>query len=115
MFSLGSRCVGISALNRLGFNGVTTMKMISTTSSTSINGVTLMYGTARLRPPTLVAINLPSVRTSERQTRARCSGFVSGSGCRGRRSRALLELVGHQPNLIHTFFANGVYYFYDFT
>src|SRR2546429_4656296 len=62
MFSLGSRCVGISALNRLGFNGVTTMKMISTTNSTSINGVTLMYGTARLRPPALVAINLPSVQ-----------------------------------------------------
>src|SRR4029079_2248178 len=44
--SLGSRWVGMSALKRLGFNGVTTMKMISSTSKTSINGVTLMNGWA---------------------------------------------------------------------
>src|SRR2546426_11306271 len=109
MFSLGSRCVGISALNRLGFNGVTTIKMISTTSSTSINGVTLMYGTARLRPPALVAINLPSVRgLASVSIRARCSGFVPGSGCRGRHSRALLQLVGNQPYLIYALLADGV-------
>src|SRR2546429_1782085 len=116
MFSLGSRCVGISALNRLGFNGVTTMKMISTTNSTSINGVTLMYGTARLRPPALVAINLPSVqRLASVSTRARCSGFVPGSGCRGRHSRALLQLVGDQPYFIYALLAHGVDYFHDFT
>jgi hypothetical protein len=51
----------MSALKRLGFKGVTTMKMIITTSSTSINGVTLMYGTARLLPPELIAINLPQL------------------------------------------------------
>src|SRR5581483_2836416 len=40
--SFGSRCVGMSALNRLGLSGVTTMKMISSTSSTSMRGVTLI-------------------------------------------------------------------------
>src|SRR6476620_1677843 len=44
--SLGSLWVGMSASNRLGLSGVITMKMINITSSTSINGVTLIYGTA---------------------------------------------------------------------
>src|SRR5688572_7689314 len=34
--------------NREGFSGETTIKMISITSSTSINGVTLMFGLAEL-------------------------------------------------------------------
>jgi hypothetical protein len=36
----------MSALNRLGLSGVTTMKIMSSTSKTSIKGVTLIYGSA---------------------------------------------------------------------
>ena len=43
-----SRCVGMSAWKRLGLSGVITMKMMSITKSTSISGVTLIYGTALL-------------------------------------------------------------------
>src|SRR5205823_808950 len=39
---------GTFARNRAGFNGDTTMKMISMTSSTSMSGVTLICGFARV-------------------------------------------------------------------
>src|SRR2546430_8991975 len=39
---------GTFARNRAGFNGDTTMKIISKTSSTSMSGVTLIWGFARV-------------------------------------------------------------------
>ncbi len=46
---------GTSVLKRVGFRGVMTMKMISSTSRMSMNGVTLMSG---LAPPDAVEIDM---------------------------------------------------------
>src|SRR5712692_10600204 len=90
----------MSALKRLGFSGVITKKMIITTSSTSISGVTLMNGTARPPPPVIPIRITSSKRVSENPNRS--------SGRRGWLRLAFLLLVGDQAYFINALFADGV-------
>ena len=100
--SFGSRCVGMSAWNRLGFSGVTTMKMISSTSKTSINGVTLIYGTQYWTAlldvypyPLLTHLNISPRTCCELRSR-------SWGSC------AALLLVSNQANLVDAQFSDFV-------
>src|SRR5690349_20943174 len=84
----------MSALNRLGLRGVTTMKIISNTSKTSISGVTLMYGTA-------VVLLLCSISASSFDIKNSPRSYMRLSRWRSRgRSSAALLLVSHESDLI---------------
>src|SRR5687768_5910080 len=98
----------MSALNRLGFSGVTTMKMISSTSKTSINGVTLMYGSAVVLP----FFGAPPIDILSFSSYFYVS--LSGSdaalvrGARRRIARALLLLIGDESDLVDSQLANFI-------
>src|SRR5436305_820982 len=100
----------MSALKRLGLSGVITMKMIITTSSTSISGVTLMNGTARLpfALPMAIEFNLPfkRARIGPVQTRLKRCADLALAWWSSR--AALLNLIGNQADLVHALFANSV-------
>src|SRR5882672_1499019 len=108
----------MSALKRLGFNGVITKKIMITTSSTSISGVTLMNGTARPPEPD-IPIRITSLRKTNTQAKPVTwrprQEFQSLTG-RSRRGSDLsftLLLIGHQAYPINAFFANRVDYVDD--
>src|SRR5271167_4870148 len=99
--ALGGGGCGTSASNPFGVNGVITMKMMSSTSSTSMSGVTLMF--ALWPPPVPTAILMvgsPLISLASLPTRRR-----------GRRSvwRAL-PLVGKQTQIIYPRGAHGVHH-----
>src|SRR5512146_2916341 len=78
---------GTSAFRPFGVSGVMTMKMISSTSRTSISGVTLISAEGPpFPPPTFILIE--------------ASLLFSG----GRRvlERSLFTLLGQKPKLVHT-------------
>src|SRR6202142_4571548 len=82
--SFGFAGCGTSALSPLGVTGAMTMKMINSTSSTSMNGVTFMSHFKLPVPPTAIDIRLSSLKTPSP------SELVL----------LLLDLIGHQPELI---------------
>src|ERR1017187_10293764 len=81
--SFGFAGCGTSALSPLGVTGAMTMKMINSTSSTSMNGVTFMSH-FRVLVPTAIDIKLSSLKTPSP------SELVL----------LLLDLIRHQPELI---------------
>src|SRR5581483_7563646 len=116
--SIGSLCLvwsfggcGTSASRPLGVSGVITMKMMSSTSSTSISGVTLMSAEGPLPLPMLIAI-AGTFRQPARggleflplfpAARRRCP--------RRRRERSLFALLGEQPKLVHARGAHVVHH-----
>src|SRR5436305_3118538 len=95
--ALGGGGWGTSASNPFGVTGEMTMKMINSTSRTSMSGVTLMFALWPPLGPTaipMVVLLLPSRR-------------------RGRRGRTGLSLIGKQSEVIHSSGADCVHYLDD--
>src|SRR5690348_14004761 len=97
-FWLGGGGCGTSASSPLGVSGVMTMKMISSTSSTSISGVTFMSAVGPPpAPPTaipIVVLLLPGGRDGRR-----------GRGCAG-----ILALFGQQAQIIYAGCTHIIHY-----
>src|ERR1700684_2319984 len=98
-WSFGGGC-GTKASNPLGVSGVITMKMISNTSRTSINGVTFMFAFWPPLGPTAIAISissttclLPVLLLSACRCRWRCD--------RRRSKRTVLLLFGQKSELVY--------------
>src|ERR1700691_3814698 len=94
--ALGGGGCGTSASRPFGVKGVITMKMMSSTSSTSMSGVTLMF--ALWPPPVPTAILMvgsPLLPTRRRGRRSVLSAF---------------PLVGEQTQIIHPGSAHGVHH-----
>src|SRR5581483_9472953 len=89
-FWLGGGGCGTSASSPFGVRGVMTIKMISSTSNTSISGVTLGSADNPPLPPVAIPIVIPSLL----------------AGGRSRSSRRCLALFGQQTELID---ARGAY------
>src|SRR4051812_10495508 len=80
------------------------MKMISTTSSTSISGVTLIYGTA-LTAPAFFSPSMDMNFTPLQETKGAkrlTSSRRRSSGSRGSAGACAFLLVRHQADLINT-------------
>src|SRR5580692_4062364 len=98
--ALGGGGWGTSASRPFGVNGVITIKMMSSTSSTSISGVTLML--ALCPPPLPIAILMvESPLVSLASLPRRWSG--------GRSVWSALSLFGEQAQIIHTSGAHSVH------
>src|SRR5437868_6398963 len=116
-WSLGG--CGTRASRPLGVSGVMTMKMISSTSNTSISGVTFMSEVGPPPgPPIVIAITrvLSDSLDHESETRA-TQALLSGrrrccrSRCRRRRGSARFALLGKQTQLVHSGRADIVHHF----
>src|SRR5438105_8523230 len=119
-FAFGGGGCGTRASRPLGVSGVMTMKMISSTSSTSISGVTLMLAVGPPLPPIAIAItNSPSnswglaslVSTQLAAHRylgcGRRARRLAGHVRRLRRVRSLL--FGNQAQLVYARSANIIH------
>src|SRR5438270_5309726 len=102
----GSSCLflsfggcGTNASRPFGVSGVMTMKMISSTSSTSTNGVTLMSAFCPPAPPTAIAITGFSFVLLRHRRRLR---FLV----------LLLDLFGQQADLVHSCSTHVIHYLY---